>query len=99
MRAALYARVSTDKQAEKYGAKLKNVRGVPNVEIKKAVKAGICKVNTDTDLRLAFDAAIRKVVKEHPEDFDPRHMLGPAKTSIQKVVEERIRLFGSKGKK
>jgi fructose-bisphosphate aldolase class II len=71
---------------------------VPDEQIKKAIHKGICKINTDTDLRLAFDAGIRRVVKEKPEDFDPRHILRPAREMIQKVVEQRIKLFGSGGK-
>ena len=83
------------KMAEKYGAKLHGVKGVPNSQIKLAVKNGINKINTDTDLRIAFDAAVRKVIKTKPKDFDPRHILGPARELITKVAEERIKLFGS----
>ncbi len=86
------------KQAEKYGAKLSGVYGVPNAQIKLAIKNGINKINTDTDLRLAFDAAVRKVIKTKPKDFDPRHILGPARENIQKIAEERIVTFGSKNK-
>ncbi len=85
-------------QAEKYGAKLTGVGGVPNSEIKIAIKNGITKINTDTDLRLAFDAAVRKTIMTQPQDFDPRHLLGPARDLIQKVVEERLKLFGSVNK-
>jgi len=84
--------------AQRYGAKLKGVHGVADEQIRQAIRLGICKINTDTDLRLAFDAGIRKVVERRPEDFDPRHMLGAAREMIQKVVEQRIRLFGSEGK-
>ncbi len=84
--------------AKKYGAKLLGVQGVQEGEIRRAISNGICKINTDTDLRLAFDAGVRKVVKTQPEDFDPRHILGPAREMIQQVVEQRIRLFGSGGK-
>src|SRR3989344_5836701 len=84
--------------AARYGAELGKPEGVPNDQIVLAVKNGICKVNTDTDLRLAFDASVRKAVLEHPEDFDPRHILGPARDLMQKIVEERIQLFGSGGK-
>ncbi len=73
--------------------------GVPNTEIKKAIRNGINKFNTDTDLRIAFDAATRKYLKKYPKDFDPRHILGAARTEIQKVAEERIKVFGSKNKK
>ena len=86
-------------QAEKYGAKLTGVYGVPNAQIKLAIKNGINKINTDTDLRLAFDAAVRKFLKQQPKDFDPRHILGPAREEIRKVAEERIKLFGSVNKK
>lgn len=86
------------KDAEKYGADLRGVQGVPDSQIKQAIKNGICKINTDTDLRLAFDAAVRKAIATKPGDFDPRHILAPAREAIQKVAEQRIRLFGSGGK-
>ncbi len=86
------------KEAQKYGAKLTGVYGVPDSQIKLAIQKGITKINTDTDLRLAFDAAVRKAVQARPADFDPRHILGPAREAIQKVAEQRITLFDSKGK-
>ncbi len=87
--------LSLIKEAEKYGAELSGVSGVPNAQISEAIKNGICKINTDTDLRLAFDAGVRKAVITQPKDFDPRHILAPAREAIKKVVEERIKLFGS----
>lgn len=84
--------------AARYGAQLGKPEGVPDDQIAIAVKSGINKVNTDTDLRLAFDAAVRKFIAEKPEDFDPRHILFPARELIQQVVEHRIKLFGSDGK-
>ncbi|MBS3123213.1 class II fructose-1,6-bisphosphate aldolase [Candidatus Woesearchaeota archaeon] len=86
------------KQAEHYGAKLGHVCGVSNAQLKLAVKHGICKVNTDTDLRIAFDAGVRKFIKEKPQDFDPRHILAPARATIQQVVEDKIKLLSSIGK-
>lgn len=86
------------KEAKKYGAELQGVQGVPDQQIRQAIKNGICKINTDTDLRLAFDAAVRKVICTQPKDFDPRHILGPAREAIQKVAEQRMRLFGSGGR-
>ncbi len=86
------------REAERYGAKLNGVEGVPDGQLREAIKRGITKINTDTDLRLAFDAAVRKTVREQPRDIDPRHLLGPARDAIQKVAEQRITLFGSKGK-
>ena len=85
-------------QAARYGAQLGRPEGVPDEQISQAVKYGINKINTDTDLRLAFDAAVRKFLAEKPEDFDPRHILSPARELIQQVVEHRIQLFGSAGK-
>jgi len=85
-------------EARHYGAKLKGVHGVPDGQLKEAIKFGITKINTDTDLRLAFDAAIRKSVRELPRDIDPRHLLGPVRDAIQRIAEQRIILFGSKGK-
>lgn len=91
--------LSAVKEAQKYGANLKGVQGVPDAQIKQAVKKGICKFNTDTDLRIAFDAGVRKTILNKPADFDPRHILAPARTYMQKVVEHRIKLFGSVNKK
>lgn len=81
--------------AGKYGAKLGKMKGVPNQQLVKAVKSGICKVNTDTDIRLAFDVGVRRVIKQKPEEFDPRHILGSARELMQRIVEERIKLLGS----
>lgn len=87
--------LSAVKEAQKYGAQLQGVQGVPDGQIKQAVKNGICKFNTDTDLRIAFDAGIRKTILNKPSEFDPRHILAPAREYMQKVVEHRIKLFGS----
>lgn len=86
------------RQIEKYGGKLKNPRGVSDADIKKAIKLGIAKINTDTDLRLAFTASVRKTLKLHPDTFDPRKIIGPARDLMQKIVEHRIAVFGSKNK-
>ncbi|PIN74583.1 fructose-1,6-bisphosphate aldolase, class II [Candidatus Woesearchaeota archaeon CG10_big_fil_rev_8_21_14_0_10_37_12] len=86
------------KQANKYGAQITGSMGVPDEQIKQAIRNGINKINTDTDLRLAFDAGIRKFLKEQPTDFDPRHILGEARTLMQQTVEHRLKLFGSRGK-
>ena len=86
------------KEAEKYGAVLPKAEGVPDSQIRAAITLGICKVNTDTDLRLAFEIGMRKALQRHPEDIDPRHALAPAREMVQKVVEQRIRLLGSGGK-
>ncbi len=86
------------KEAQHYGAKLKGMQGIPDTQLKEAIKLGITKVNTDTDLRLAFAAAARKAAANSPADIDPRHVLGPAREMMQKVAEQRIKLLGSAGK-
>jgi fructose-bisphosphate aldolase class II len=86
------------KDAEKHGAQLGNPEGVPDTQVREAVRYGINKVNTDTDIRLAFTAAVRKVLTEQPKEFDPRKYLGPAKELMQQIAEHRMQLFGSAGK-
>jgi len=86
------------KIAKKYGAKLKKARGVNDALMKKCVKLGINKVNTDTDLRLAFDAGVREIIKTKPAVFDPRDILGKAKEYMKEVAKERIIVLGSKNK-
>jgi len=85
-------------RAIRYGAKLHGARGVPEDAIREAIKNGICKVNIDTDIRLALIGAIREVLTEKPEEFDPRKYLGPGRDAIEKVVLEKIELLGSSGK-
>ena len=84
--------------ANKYGAKLADTKGVPDSQIKQAIKLGINKINTDTDLRIAFTAGVRKALKDNPAEFDPRKILGPAKELIKKVIKQRIKIFGSNNK-
>lgn len=85
-------------KATKYGAKLEGAKGIPEDNIKKAIALGIAKINIDTDLRLAFTAAVREVLANSPKEFDPRKILGPAKDAMKEVVKGKMRLFGSSGK-
>ena len=85
-------------KAAKFGAKLGNPHGVAASELKKAVKNGINKINTDTDLRLSFDADVREVIKNKPEVFDIRKILGPTREGMTNLVRAKMRLFGSRGK-
>jgi fructose-bisphosphate aldolase class II len=87
-----------DAAAEHYGARLGKPEGVPDEQVREAIRNGICKINTDTDLRLAFDAGVREFLATAPGNFDPRHILGRARELMQEVVEHRIKLFGSAGK-
>src|ERR1700688_1186292 len=81
----------------KYGGKLKQTWGVPVEEIQLGIKNGVRKVNVDTDNRLAITGAIRKVLTESPEKFDPRDYMKPARDAMKKVVAERMGQFGQAG--
>ncbi len=81
----------------RYGGKLKETWGVPVEEIQLGIRNGVRKINVDTDNRLAITGAIRKVLWEHPEKFDPRDYLKPAREAMQKVVAQRMREFGQAG--
>ena len=82
----------------KYGGNIKGAKGVPDEDIRKAIENGINKINTDTDLRLAFMATLRKLLSEEKNNIDPRKLLKPAMEEVKKVVKRRIRLYGSSGK-
>ncbi len=81
-----------------YGGKIPGAKGVPEEMISKATKMGVCKVNIDTDLRLAMTGAIRKVFVGNPSEFDPRKYLGPARDAIKQVVKRKIKILGCAGK-
>lgn len=85
-------------KAVKYGAKLPGASGVPNEAIKKAISLGVAKINIDTDIRLALTAALRQVLAEHPEEFDPRKIMGPAEDAMKAVAKSKMQMFGSSGK-
>ena len=80
-----------------YGGKLRPTWGVPVEEIQLGIRNGVRKINVDTDNRLAITGAIRKVLAETPEKFDPRDYLKPAREAMQKVVALRMTQFGQAG--
>ncbi len=80
-----------------HGGKIRPTFGVPVQEIQKGIQAGVRKVNVDTDNRLAMTGAIRTLFQEHPEEFDLRKYLTPARSAMQKVCEARMREFGQAG--
>ena len=82
----------------RYGGQIEGAQGIHPDDIRQAIKEGISKINTDTDLRLAFTAAVREVLYTDPKVYDPRKILGPAREEMKRVVKERIELFGSAGK-
>jgi len=86
------------KQIEKHGGKLGTPVGVSDGDLKEAVKNGICKVNTDTDLRLAFTAGVRKILTQEPGEFDPRKILASAYDEMVATIRWKIKLLGSSNK-
>ena len=82
-----------------YGGKLEAAIGIPEEELRKAAKSAVCKINIDSDSRLAMTAAIRKVFAEKPAEFDPRKYLGPARDEMKKLYMHKIiNVLGSDGK-
>lgn len=83
----------------KYGGAVGGAKGVPEDMLRKAASMGICKINVDTDIRLAMTATIRQYFAEHPEAFDPRSYLGAAREAVKDMVAHKIRdVMGSSGK-
>jgi len=82
----------------KYGGKMPAAMGVPEVMITKAAKTAICKINIDTDLRMALTAKIRQVFAETPGEFDPRKYLGPGRDAIREMVRHKLHVLGCAGK-
>ena len=85
-------------EIEKYGGKIPNSVGIPEEQLRKAAKSAVCKINVDSDGRLAMTAAIRKHLVEHPEDFDPRQYLTDARAELVKMYADKNKnVFGSAG--
>jgi fructose-bisphosphate aldolase class II len=82
----------------KYGGAMPDAMGVPEEAISKAVKLAVCKVNIDTDLRMALTAKIRQVFSEKPAEFDPRKYLGPGREAIKEMVKHKLHVLGCAGK-
>ena len=83
----------------KYGGEMPGAKGVPEDMLRKASSMAVCKINIDSDLRLAMTATVRKVFAENPSEFDPRKYLGPARSEIQKLVKHKlINVLGCAGK-
>lgn len=86
-------------QINQYGGKLPDAIGIPEEELRKAAKMDVCKINIDSDSRLAMTAAVRKVLAEKPGEFDPRKYLGPARDEMEKLYKHKIlNVLGSDGK-
>jgi fructose-bisphosphate aldolase class II len=82
-----------------YGGKMKDAIGIPEDQLRKAAKSAVCKINIDSDGRLAMTAAIREAFATHPEWFDPRQYLGPARESLKELYKHKlVYVLGSAGK-
>ena len=82
-----------------YGGKMPDAIGIPEEELRKAAKMDVCKINIDSDSRLAMTAAVRKVFHDNPAEFDPRKYLGPARDEMTKLYKHKIiNVLGSDGK-
>ena len=73
-----------------YGGKLPDAVGIPEEQLRKASKSAVCKINIDSDSRLAFTAAVRKTLVEKPGEFDPRKFCGPARDEMEKMYKHKI---------
>ena len=71
----------------RYGGKMDNAVGIPEEQLRKAAASAVCKINIDSDGRLAMTATIRKIFAENPAEFDPRKYLGPAREELVKMVK------------
>lgn len=87
------------KMVNEFGGKMPNAIGVPEEQLREAAKLAVCKINIDSDLRLAMTGTIRKFFAEHPEKFDPREYLKPARANIKELVRHKLRdVLGCAGK-
>ncbi len=87
------------KTINELGGKLPDAIGIPEEQLRKAAKSAVCKINIDSDSRLAMTAAIRQVFHDKPGEFDPRKYLGPARDEMEKLYKHKIvNVLGSNGK-
>ena len=83
----------------KYGGALKDAIGIPEEQLRRAAASAVCKINIDSDSRLAMTAAVREVFATQPAEFDPRKYLGPARENMKKIYKHKIEnVLGSANK-
>jgi fructose-bisphosphate aldolase class II len=86
-------------KVNRYGGAMPGAIGIPEDMLREAAKSAVCKVNIDSDLRLAMTASVREHMEEHPSDFDPRQYLSPARDAIREMVRRKIvNVLGCAGK-
>ena len=84
---------------DKYGGALKDAIGIPEEQLRRAAKSAVCKINIDSDSRLAMTASVREVLALKPAEFDPRKYLGPARDNMERLYKHKIEnVLGSNGK-
>ena len=82
-----------------YGGKMPDAVGIPEEQLREAARSAVCKINIDSDLRLAMTGTIRKYFAEHPDQFDPRQYLKPARANIKEMVRHKlVDVLGCAGK-
>jgi fructose-bisphosphate aldolase class II len=87
------------KMVNTFGGKMPDAIGVPEDQLREAAKLAVCKINIDSDLRLAMTGTVRKFFAEHPEKFDPREYLKPARANIKEIVRHKlVNVLGCAGK-
>jgi fructose-bisphosphate aldolase class II len=84
-------------EIRQFGGAMKETYGVPVEEIQEAIRHGVRKINIDTDIRLAMTGAVRRFMAEHPDKFDPREYLKPAREAARRICLQRYREFGCEG--
>ena len=77
-------------EINKYGGKLENTAGIPEEQLRRAAESAVCKINIDSDGRLAMTAAVRKTLWENPSEFDPRKYLAPAREMLKELYKHKI---------
>ena len=83
----------------RFGGKMEDAVGIPEEQLRKAAGSAVCKINIDSDGRLAMTAIIRKIFAENPAEFDPRKYLGPAREELIKMVKlKNETVLGSAGR-
>ena len=87
------------KEVNQYGGQMPDAIGIPEEMLREAAKMAVCKINIDSDLRLAMTASVRKYLAQNPSHFDPRQYLSPARTAIKDMVAHKIQtVLGCAGK-
>ena len=86
-------------KCNEFGGNIPGAQGVPEEMLRKAAQMAVCKINIDTDLRLAMTASVREYLAQNPSEFDPRKYLGPARDAIKGMVAHKIKnVLGSSNK-